>query len=135
MRIRSHFKNLEVNIEANSTPSIHGDGVRIAQVFENLFTNAIKYAPTAPITVTLASKGETVMVVFKDGGPGIAPESLPLIFERFYRVKSEKSVTGSGLGLYICKQIIMAHHGNIWVESTLDRGTTFFIEFPADPVV
>ncbi len=133
MRIRSHFKNLEVDIETKSTPSIHGDGVRIAQVFENLFTNAIKYAPGAPIAVSLSSQGDSVLVVFKDGGPGIAPESLPLIFERFYRVKSEKSVTGSGLGLYICKQIIQAHRGKIWAESTLGEGTAFFIELPINP--
>ena len=133
MRIRSHYKDLEVNIEANSTPSIHGDGVRIAQVFENLVTNAIKYAPGAPITVSLSSKGDAVMVMFKDGGPGIESEALPLIFERFYRVKSEKSVTGSGLGLYICKQIIQAHRGKIWAESTPGNGVAFFIELPINP--
>ncbi|HQU38004.1 MAG TPA: HAMP domain-containing sensor histidine kinase, partial [Anaerolineales bacterium] len=133
MRIRSHYKDLEVNIEANSTPSIHGDGVRIAQVFENLVTNAIKYAPGAPITVSLSSKGDAVMVMFKDGGPGIEAEALPLIFERFYRVKSEKSVTGSGLGLYICKQIIQAHRGKIWAESTPGNGVAFFIELPINP--
>ncbi|MFN8385687.1 MAG: HAMP domain-containing sensor histidine kinase [Anaerolineales bacterium] len=133
MRIRSHYKDLEVNIEANSTPSIHGDGVRIAQVFENLVTNAIKYAPGAPITVSLSSKGDAVMVMFKDGGPGIEAEALPLIFERFYRVKSEKSVTGSGLGLYICKQIIQAHRGKIWAESAPGNGVAFFIELPINP--
>lgn len=133
MRIRSRYKDLTVNLEIDSTPPIQGDGVRIAQVFENLFTNAIKYAPGTPITVSLHPKGENVMVVFKDRGPGIAPEALPLIFERFYRVRSEKSVTGSGLGLYICKQIIHAHRGKIWAESTPGEGTAFFIELPINP--
>ena len=133
MRIRSRYKDLQVTMEAESVPPIHGDGVRIAQVFENLFTNAIKYAPAAPITVSLSSKGETVLVVFRDEGPGISPESLPLIFERFYRVRSERTVTGSGLGLYICKQIILAHRGKIWAESTPGEGAAFFIELPINP--
>ncbi len=133
MRIRSRYKELEVNMEIESAPPIHGDGVRIAQVFENLFSNAIKYAPHAPITVSLSSTGELVMIVFKDRGPGIAPEALPLIFERFYRVRSERTVTGSGLGLYICKQIILAHRGKIWAESTLGEGAAFFIELPINP--
>jgi two-component system sensor histidine kinase KdpD len=133
MRIRSRYKDLEVNMETSPASPIQGDGVRIAQVFENLFTNAIKYAPGAPITISLHSKGETLTVVFKDRGPGIAPESLPLIFERFYRVRSEKTVTGSGLGLYICRQIIHAHRGKIWAESTPGEGTAFFIELPINP--
>jgi signal transduction histidine kinase len=71
-----------------------------------------------------------MLVSFADKGPGIPQESLPFIFDRFYRVRSEKSVTGTGLGLYICKQIIDAHRGKIWAESLPDQGTTFFIELP-----
>jgi signal transduction histidine kinase len=64
-----------------------------------------------------------------DNGPGIPADSLPLIFERFYRVRSENA-TGTGLGLYICRQIIEAHRGKIWAESNPGQGTTFFIELP-----
>jgi two-component system sensor histidine kinase VicK len=106
--------------------------VRIAQVFENLFNNAIKYAPGSPIAVSLEQQGKKFLVSFADKGPGIPPDSLPLIFERFYRVRSEKA-TGTGLGLYICKQIIEAHRGKIWAESTPGKGTTFFIELPINP--
>jgi two-component system sensor histidine kinase KdpD len=112
------------------TPSIYGDGVRLAQVFENLFTNTIKYAPGAPIIVILEQVGAKVIISFVDRGPGISKEALPFIFERFYRVRSEKTITGTGLGLYICKQIIDAHRGKIWAESTPGQGTTFFIELP-----
>lgn len=129
-RIRSRHKDLDVNMDLQATPPIHGDGVRLAQVFDNLFTNAIKYAPTAPIDVLLSQVGNHVLISFIDRGPGIPRESLPLIFERFYRVRSERTVTGTGLGLYICKQIIEAHRGKIWAESTLGQGTTFFIELP-----
>lgn len=133
MRIRSRYKDLEVSMEANSIPPIQGDGVRIAQVFENLFSNTIKYAPGSPIAITLNSNGETVKIVFKDRGPGITPEALPMVFERFYRVRGEMTVTGSGLGLYICKQIIQAHRGKIWAESPPGEGTAFFIELPINP--
>ena len=133
MRIRSRYKELDVNMDTQPAPPIQGDGVRIAQVFENLFTNAVKYAAGAPITISLYPKDDHVLVIFHDQGPGIDPEALPLIFERFYRVRSEKSVTGSGLGLYICKQIIHAHRGKIWAESTPGKGTTFFIELPINP--
>jgi two-component system sensor histidine kinase KdpD len=129
-RIRSRHKDLDVSMELGSAPSIQGDGVRLAQVFDNLFTNAIKYAPGAPIIVLLNQMGERVLITFKDHGPGIPVESLPLIFERFYRVRTDRSVTGTGLGLYICKQIIDAHRGKIWAESAPGQGTTFFIELP-----
>ncbi|HEX9840624.1 MAG TPA: ATP-binding protein [Anaerolineales bacterium] len=129
-RIRSRYKDIDISMDIKPVPSIRGDGVRLAQVFENLFTNARKYAPGSPIIVLLDQVGQSLLVSFTDRGPGIPKESLPLIFERFYRVRSEKSVTGTGLGLYICKQIIDAHRGKIWAESLSDQGTTFFIELP-----
>jgi len=128
-RIRSRYKELEVSLDLSSSTPIHADGVRVAQVFENLFTNAIKYAPSSDIIVGLKQVGMALIVTFTDHGPGIPAESLPLIFERFYRVRTEKA-TGTGLGLYICKQIIDAHRGKIWAESNPGHGTTFFIELP-----
>jgi signal transduction histidine kinase len=130
MRIRSRQKELDVNARLDSVPPIYGDGVRLAQVFENLFTNAIKYAPGSPIDILLNQAGDHILVSFVDHGPGIPKDSLPLIFERFYRVRGERTITGTGLGLYICKQIIQAHRGKIWAESTPGQGTTFIIELP-----
>ena len=130
-RIRARYKDLDVSMDFQSTPSIQGDGVRLAQVFENLFTNAVKYAPGAPILIILKQIENALIISFMDRGPGIPAESLPLIFERFYRVRTgEKTVTGTGLGLYICRQIIEAHRGKIWAESNPGQGTTFFIELP-----
>ena len=128
-RIRARYKELDVSLDLNSATTIHADGVRIAQVFENMFTNAVKYAPGASIIVGLKQVGDSLIATFTDNGPGIPAESLPLIFERFYRVRSEKA-TGTGLGLFICKQIIEAHRGKIWAESNPGQGTTFFIELP-----
>jgi len=130
MRLRTRNKNLDISMDLKAAPSIHGDGVRLSQVFENLFTNAIKYAPGVPIIVLLNQVGANIIISFMDSGPGIPAESLPFIFDRFYRVRSERTVTGTGLGLYICKQIIHAHRGKIWAESTPGQGTTFFIELP-----
>jgi len=132
-RLRARYKDLEVNMDLHTTQPIQGDGVRIAQVFDNLFTNAVKYAPGSAIEVLLQQLEGKMLVQFKDHGPGIPKESLPLIFERFYRARSEKA-TGTGLGLFICKQIIDAHRGKIWAESTLGQGTTFFIELPMNPI-
>ncbi len=131
-RLRARYKDLDVNMDLQSAPPMQGDGVRISQVFDNLFTNAIKYAPGSPIRVTLKQTVHTLIVSIADQGPGIRAESLPLIFERFYRVRSEKA-TGTGLGLFICKQIIDAHRGKIWAESTPGHGTAFFIELPINP--
>jgi len=132
MRIRARHKDLDISMQLDSIPPVEGDGVRLAQVFDNLFTNAVKYAPGAPIVILLNQVDDNAVVSFVDHGPGIPKESLPLIFERFYRVRGEKTVTGTGLGLYICKQIIHAHRGKIWAESTPGQGTTFFIELPID---
>ncbi len=131
-RIHARHKDLDISMQLDSVPPVYGDGVRLAQVFENLFTNAIKYAPGALIVILLNQVDENAVVSFIDHGPGIPQESLPLIFERFYRVRGEKTITGTGLGLYICRQIIQAHRGKIWAESTPGQGTTFFIELPID---
>jgi signal transduction histidine kinase len=134
-RVTTHHTGLEVALALNDAPTIHGDSMRLSQVFENLFSNAIKYAPGSKITITLTCSGKNLLVGFRDYGPGIPEEFVPFIFERFYRVPGERSVTGTGLGLYICKQIILAHHGKIWAESVLDEGTTFFVQLPADPSI
>lgn len=134
-RVKTHHPNLKIDLKFDALPPILGDGVRLSQVFENLFSNAIKYAPGSKITVDGRHIGNKVRLSFTDEGEGIPEEFIPFLFERFYRVPGERTVTGTGLGLYICKQIVMAHHGNIWVESVLDRGTTFFIELPADPTL
>lgn len=134
-RVRTHHPKLEINVNIESLPPVLGDGVRLSQVLENLFSNAIKYAPGSPLTITGRQVEKKVRVSFQDQGEGIPEEFIPFLFERFYRVPGERTVTGTGLGLYICKQIVMAHHGNIWVESVLDRGTTFHIELPVAPTL
>jgi signal transduction histidine kinase len=134
-RVNTHHPNLDIKFMLEPMPPVLGDSVRLSQVFENLFSNAIKYAPGSKITITSKEVGKKVRITFGDEGDGIPEDFLPFLFERFYRVPGERTVTGTGLGLYICKQIVMAHHGKIWVESVLDEGTTFFIELPVDPAL
>ena len=129
-RLRAHRPELRVQLDFERVPPILGDSVRLSQVFENLFGNALKYAPGSPIRVGMTRDAGRLRVVVEDRGPGIPEEYLPFVFERFYRVPADSSSTGTGLGLYICSQIVKAHHGKIWVESVLDRGTTFKFELP-----
>jgi signal transduction histidine kinase len=131
-RIHTHFPDLKIVFDFQPTPPIQGDGTRLSQVFENLLGNAIKYASNSELVIALRAVADKVRVTVADHGEGISAEYLPFLFERFYRVPGERPVAGTGLGLYICKQIIMAHHGNIWVESALGKGSTFFIELPIE---
>ena len=130
IRVRTRHKNLEVELKLETVPPIQGDNVRLSQVFDNLFSNAVKYAPGSKISVAVKPENDSLLVAFSDRGPGIPKAYLPYVFERFYRVPGDHSSTGSGLGLYICNQIIMAHRGKIWVESEIDLGTTFYIQLP-----
>jgi signal transduction histidine kinase len=133
-RISMYQPRLKITFDFQPLPPFRGDGTRLAQVFENLFSNAIKYAPDSEISIGMRATADKIRIIFTDKGEGIPEDYLPFIFERFYRVPGERTVAGTGLGLYICKQIIMAHHGNIWVESVLGEGVTFIIELPIEPM-
>jgi signal transduction histidine kinase len=133
LRTRQRHPGLSVNLDFGPVPPLHGDNIHLVRVFENLFSNAIKYAPGSTLNVSLQRNGNMLLFRLTDQGPGIPEEHLPMIFERFYRVPGDGSAnTGTGLGLYICKQIVLAHRGKIWAESKLHEGTTFFIELPID---
>jgi signal transduction histidine kinase len=131
MRTQSRYKDLEIVQNIGTAPPIQGDSVHLAQVFDNLFDNAIKYAPGSRITISLKVDPKKQIVHFTDRGAGIPSEHLPFLFERFYRVPGNPSKRGTGLGLFICKQIIQAHHGEISVKTAPGKGTTFMIELPA----
>ena len=114
----------------HDTPTIQADARRLTQVFDNLLSNARKYAPRTPIKIVVTQGQNTLSIKFSDHGPGISKSYLPKIFTRFFRVpESTLGAHGSGLGLSICKQIIELHHGNIDVDST-ESGTTFTITLP-----
>ncbi len=135
-RAKSRDEKQKINLELYSPDLIiQVDPARLAQVFDNLLSNANKYAPGAAISITLDRVNELAHIRVKDDGPGIDPEHLPNIFKRFYRVPSNNTtVRGTGLGLFICRQIIRSHGGNISVESKPGDGTAFDIYLPIDRV-
>ncbi|MCP9750077.1 ATP-binding protein [Ferruginibacter sp. HRS2-29] len=115
----------------HSPGMIRADRQRIEQVMVNLLSNAIKYSPgEKEVLVNSSSDGEEMLIMVQDHGPGIPAEELPNIFDRFYRTKDTSiHISGFGLGLYICKDIIDRHHGKIWVESTKE-GSAFYFSLP-----
>ncbi len=129
-RARARYKGLRVTIESFPSALVLGDATRLTQVFENLFSNALKYAPDSEIFIRGRLTGERLQIAFVDNGPGIPKEHLPYIFDRFYRVPGQPSTIGTGLGLFICKHIVEAHRGKMWAESPEGGGTIFYIELP-----
>jgi signal transduction histidine kinase len=132
MRARTRYESLHLTLELNKYGiSIKADATRLAQVFDNLLVNAVKYAPGAQIKVILDVIDHQAHVMVRDTGPGIPPEYLDRLFQRFYRVPgTSASARGTGLGLYICRQLMNAHNGDITVESRVGEGTTFHIYLP-----
>jgi len=113
---------------------LHADADRLEQVLCNFVDNAIKYGRihgTVSVTAHL-TKNAQVEVSIRDDGPGIPPESLERVFERFYRVDKARSREqgGTGLGLSIVKHIVQSHGGRVWVNSQLGQGSTFFFTLP-----
>jgi len=121
---------------AEELPKVHCDRDKMEQIFWNLVGNAIKFTPRdGTVTVGIAhDDGGGVRVCVADTGCGIAPEHLPRVFEEFSRVPSSiPSSQGAQLGLFITKNLVTMHGGNIWVESALARGTRFYMTFPPMP--
>lgn len=131
---RSQLRDMDINIELeieNQGVMVKADPMRLGQVFDNLLNNAAKYAPGSTVVVKLYKEDGEAKLRVSDNGPGIEKEHLERIFQRFFRVpETRMSVRGSGLGLYICRQIIIAHNGTVTAESDSGKGTVFYITLP-----
>ncbi|OAA91067.1 sensor histidine kinase [Clostridium ljungdahlii] len=117
-------REIEVNI----------DGKRIYQTIRNIIGNAVKYGEKENLVISIGLKDEKdhIKIIISDNGPGIAPDKLPYVFDRFYRIDTErtKDLMSTGLGLAIAKEMVEAHGGKISVESILSEGSTFIVELP-----
>lgn len=133
-RTKTHHPRLNVNLQCSDLlKPILGDPLRLTQVFENLVNNTEKYAPSSELLIKIEQDKKGTNILFKDFGPGISAEYLPLVFERFFRGPDQSMKSqGSGLGLFICKQIILAHSGKIEAESDIGEGMVFHIYLPFD---
>jgi signal transduction histidine kinase len=133
-RARINNPNLEFHLDFDAVvPPIHGDPNRLAQVIDNLINNSIKYAPGADIYITIRHTGKTILVDYRDAGPGLSEKYLSQIFERFFRDPDQSiKVHGSGLGLSICQEIIEKHLGEISASCPPGWGLSFSIHLPVD---
>jgi signal transduction histidine kinase len=118
-----------------SETAVIGDSDRLKQVLLNLVSNAIKYnVVNGRINLSATCQPGEVQINVTDTGPGIAPEDIGHLFERFYRIPGSESAEGSGLGLSVAQKIVEEHNGRIEVQSTLGEGTTFILFLPVTAV-
>jgi two-component system phosphate regulon sensor histidine kinase PhoR len=125
-------KQIDITTVLDSNlPSVLIDADRIESVLMNLIHNAIKFTGQGgKIRVRVVREGNYILVSVTDTGCGIAPDELPRIFERFYKIDKSRAGEGSGLGLSISRHIINAHGGKIWAESVEGKGSTFYVTLP-----
>jgi two-component system sensor histidine kinase BaeS len=133
---RARARGITIHTLCSATPSVEGDGDRLAQVVRNLLENAVTHTPeSGSITVTLRPEGRSARLAVADTGLGIAAQHLPLIFERFYRADPSRTraTGGVGLGLAIVKQLVDAHGGTVSAENVPGSGACFTVTLPLAP--
>lgn len=126
------FSETENDFELNLESDVTGvwDKDRIEQALAHLINNALKYAPGTPVEIGLNTEGGYAYLSVSDRGPGISEEEQDKIFEQFERVTPSKTISGLGIGLYITKRIVEGHDGEIQIDSTPGKGSTFTLKLP-----
>jgi signal transduction histidine kinase len=130
---RARAKEIALETETDSAPTVSADRGRMFQLLDNLVGNAIKFTPAGgKVEVRLSRRGDFARLEVEDSGIGIAPDDQRRLFERFFRAANTRGdqASGTGLGLYIARAIVEAHGGSIDVSSTLGAGTCFCVELP-----
>ena len=118
-------------VKGDGNIEVKGDRYRLIQVVTNYLGNGIKYSNgKTDVILTIFHDNKTITVSVKDEGLGISKNQLPYIFERFFRAEKTRNLEGIGLGLYLCRQIIYAHYGQVWAESEEGKGSTFYFSIP-----
>jgi light-regulated signal transduction histidine kinase (bacteriophytochrome) len=136
------LSNLDLYIKENKAtmshdplPELIADSTQMAQVFQNLVANAIKFhSEEAPIiNISAETKAKEWVFSVQDNGIGIDPQYSEKIFDVFKRLHKKEEYPGTGIGLAVCKKIVERHGGHIWVESELGKGSTFYFTLPINP--
>jgi len=123
----------KVSLVQSGTISVNADKDKINSVVSNLVSNAVKYSPRGrSIEIGSIIQQDTVVAYVKDEGMGINAQDLPRIFDRYYRVEGDdtRHISGFGIGLYLCGEIVRRHDGKIWAESEVGKGSTFYFSLP-----
>ena len=135
MNIMAQIENKTVSFDGvPNMPEISADKELLRRIIANLLNNAVKYSPSSGnvfIKSLFKKEDDNFYIQVKDAGKGIPEEYLDKIFDKFAQVENEKTKIGHGLGLAFCKMAVEAHGGKIWVESELDKGSTFYFTVPA----
>ena len=132
------YKNQEITTNNEvDLPKAAADHDKLGQIISNLLDNAVKYSPDGgSITISsyLDNNTSRIVISVTDNGIGISPEDRDSLFTTFHRIQRPETegIRGSGLGLYIVKEWIEAMKGEVWLESELDKGSTFYIGVPID---
>jgi PAS domain S-box-containing protein len=130
-RPRAASAGVALEFESVLTPTVRADRVRLAQVFDNLISNAIKFTPPGGrVALAISMVADEAIIVVTDSGMGMSREDQQRLFTRFFRTKAAARIQGTGLGLSITKAIVDAHHGSISVESEVGTGTRFTVTVP-----
>jgi PAS domain S-box-containing protein len=116
----------------NNLPNIMGDRHRLSQVLKNLLGNALKFTDNGHIGIEAQKKENHLIIIISDTGIGISKDEVKKVFNKFYQAYTgdDRKNEGTGLGLFICKEILHKHDGDIWVESELRKGSQFIIKLP-----
>ncbi|RFA06529.1 hypothetical protein B7R54_19380 [Subtercola boreus] len=130
--VRSSAAAAQISIEGGVQHSVLGSEHLLIRALGNVLDNATKFADTGtPIEVKVGARGDKIQITIRDHGPGMTPETLNHVFDRFWRAEESRSLPGHGLGLALVRQICVAHHGSISIESVPGHGTTVSVVLPA----
>jgi two-component system sensor histidine kinase BaeS len=135
IRAQADARGVRLVRDVSATAAVPHDRVRMRQVVANLLSNAVRHAPPGSSVEVTVSDGDPVRISVRDAGPGIAPEHLGHVFERFYRADPSRSreTGGSGLGLAIVERIVRAHGGSVSAGNAPGGGAVFTVSLPTEP--
>jgi light-regulated signal transduction histidine kinase (bacteriophytochrome) len=130
-----YIKENRATVSYGSLPKVIADSTQLAQVFQNLIINGLKFhsEETPIINICAEKKAKEWVFSVQDNGIGIDPQYSEKIFEVFKRLHNKEAYPGTGIGLAVCKKIIERHSGRIWIKSELGKGSTFYFTLPINP--